>query len=205
MLTTRHQQRGFTLLEVMIVLLIVGILVSSVVYNSFSVNQEELLKKQAQRLQVVVETVSEFAILNQLEMGMRIEPDRGEYFFMVLDEEQQWQPFAATTVFEPYQLPENFGLELQLDDLPWISEDSLFEDNTIFDEKLSLDDKDVRIGEDDEPPPPPQVLLFSSGEITPFSMILKYEPNFGDDEPVYFRVNGEEYIPLTIEGPLDVL
>jgi general secretion pathway protein H len=189
----------------MMVLLIIGILVSSVVYNSFSVNQEELLKKQAQRLQVVVGAVSEFAILNQLEMGMRFEPETNEYFFMVLDEEQQWQPFAGTALFEPYQLPEPFGLELQLDDLPWISEDSLFEDNTIFDEKLSLDDKDVQIGEDDEPPPPPQILLFSSGEITPFSMILKYEPSFGNDEPVYYRVNAEEYIPLIIEGPLEFL
>ena len=207
MLTNRSQQRGFTLLEVMLVLLIVGILVSAVVYNSFSVSQEDLLKKQAQRLQLVVGTVSEFAILNQLEMGMRIEPDTNEYFFMVLDEEQQWQLFAldGAAVFEPYQLPEDFGLELQLDDLPWINEDSLFEDDTIFDEKLSLDDKDVKIGEEDEPPPPPQILLFSSGEVTPFSMILKYEPSFGDDEPVYFRVNAEEYIPLTVEGPLDAL
>lgn len=205
MLTKKYQQQGFTLLEVMMVLLIVGILVGSVVYNSVSVDQEELLKKQAQRLQIVVGTVSEFAILNQLEMGMRIEPDTNEYFFMVLDEEQQWQPFAGSKIFEPYQLPEPFGLELQLDDLPWVSSDSLFEDNTIFDEKLTLDDKEVNIGQEDEPPPPPQVLLFSSGEVTPFSMILKYEPSFGDDEPVYFRVNAEDYIPLTVEGPLDVL
>jgi general secretion pathway protein H len=205
MLKKQHHQKGFTLIEIMLVLLIMGLVVGSVVYNSVTVDQEELLEKQARRLQVVVGAVSEFAILNQLEMGIRFEPERQEYFFMVLDEEQQWQPFVGSPLFEPYQLPEPFGLELQLDDLPWISEDSLFEDNTIFDEQLSLDDKDVRIGEDDEPPPPPQILLFSSGEITPFSMILKYEPSFGNDEPVYFRVNAEEYVPLIVEGPLEVL
>ncbi|TDF36431.1 type II secretion system protein GspH [Alteromonadaceae bacterium M269] len=201
----QRQAKGFTLLEVMLVLLLMGLIVGSVVYNSVTVDQEQLLEKQARRLQVVVGTVSEFAILNQLEMGIRVNPEDQEYLFMVLDEDQQWQPFAGAPLFEPYRLPEQFGLELQLDDLPWVSEDSLFEDDTIFDERLELDDKEVSIGEDDKPPPPPQILLFSSGEITPFSMILKYEPSFGNDEPVYYRVNAEEYVPLIVDGPLEVL
>jgi general secretion pathway protein H len=56
---------GFTLLEVMLVLLIMGLATGAVVLSYSGENGPELLKKQTQRLQVVFNMASDFAVLNQ--------------------------------------------------------------------------------------------------------------------------------------------
>lgn len=197
--------RGFTLLEVMLVLVVMGLAVSYVVVTANTNSQEDELERQAKRFQVVFDMAADFAILNQQQMGVRIDLKDNQYSFMLLDEEQLWQPFEGDKVFDPYTLPDNFTMTLTLDNLPWIEEDSLF-DGGVFDESLSLDDDGVEIGgEEEKRPPPPQILLLSSGDTTPFSLVFAYEPQFGSDQPVYFRLQGDDTPPLVREGPLDVL
>ena len=199
----RHQQRGFTLLEIMLVLLLMGLATAYVMFNAFGVNQEDRLKDQARRFQVVVDMASDYAVLNQLQLGIRIEEEQNLYFFMALDEDDKWQLIQDNPLYEEHELPEEFELALNLDDLPWEEAEQLF-DREIFDEELSLDDADVQIGDEEEKPlPPPQVLISSSGEITPFSLGLIYEPQFNDDLPVYFYLTNKAVPPLEITGPLN--
>jgi general secretion pathway protein H len=176
-----------------------------VVLNFTGQNNADALKKQTQRLEVVFNMASDYAVLNQRQLGLRVEEKTNSYFFMLLDENQEWVKLNLDTTFEEHELPELFTLELSLTDLPWDAEESLFS-TEVFDEKLSLDDDEVQIGEEEEKKlPPPQIFIFSSGEITPFSVSLSYEPEFTDDLPVYYRVNGHDSIPLVREGPLDAL
>ncbi len=199
------KQKGFTLLEVMAVLAIIGIAVSVVVYQSFSFSPANALEEQARRFQVVVDMASDYAVLNQRQLGIRIEPKKREYSFMWLDDEQKWQLLDGEKAFAPHSLDEVFELTLELEDLPWQEEDSLFDDR-IFDEELSFDENRVSIGdEEDKPLPPPQILLLSSGDITPFSLIMVYEPDYGNDDPTYFRLNGIDFAPIERLGPLDQL
>lgn len=184
---------------------LMGLFVGFVVVNMGGKDPAEQLEKQAKRFQVIVDMASDMAILNQRQLGLRVEEDDNSFYFMYLDEEQRWRKLEGEKAFEETQLEEPFTLELQLDGLPWQDDEDLFDDE-IFDEELSLSDEGVQIGkEEDKPLPPPQILLFSSGEVTPFSMILKYEPDFGDDPVTYFRVNGVNDTPLQLEGPLDIL
>ncbi len=91
-----RRQSGFTLLEVMLVLLLMGLVVGTVSFTSLSSSKEAELEEQARRFQVVVNMVSDFAVLNQLQIGLRIETAETEengYYFVTLDEEQQWQRF----------------------------------------------------------------------------------------------------------------
>lgn len=192
---------GFTLLEIMIVLLLMGLAAGYVLFNAFSVSQADRLREQVQRLQVVFDMASDFAILNQQQLGLYIDEEKAKYHFVFLDEEQEWQLVEGNPLLAEQQLPELFSIELELEDLPWEQEDSLF-DPGIFDETLSVSEDGVEIGEEDKPPPPPQVLLLSSGDITPFSLLFRYEPEFGDDQPVYFRLNGLETVPLERVGPM---
>jgi general secretion pathway protein H len=202
-----RRQSGFTLLEVMLVLLLMGLVVGTVSFTSLSSSKESELEEQARRFQVVVNMVSDYAVLNQLQVGLRIETAETEengYYFVTLDEEQQWQRFEPERLFSPVQLEEEFFLELQLEDLPWQQEDSLF-DNRLFDETLSVSEEGVEIGDEEEQLPPPQILILSSGEITPFSLTFGFQPAFGDQVPVYFRVMAEDMPPLSISEPLDAL
>ena len=65
--------RGFTLLEVMLVLLLMGLAAGYVMFNAFGASQSDLLKAQAKRVQVIVDMASDFAVLNQQQLGLRIE------------------------------------------------------------------------------------------------------------------------------------
>lgn len=194
---------GFTLLEVMLVLLIMGLATGAVVLSYSGANGQDLLKKQTQRLQVVFNMASDYAVLNQRQLGLRVEDDNNSYYFMYLDEEQEWQKLELDDTFSEHRLPDLFSFELFLTDLPWETEESLFS-NGVFDEELSVSNDGVEIGNEEEKKlDPPQIFIFSSGEITPFSITLAYEPEFSNELPTYFRINGQDSTPLTTEGPLD--
>lgn len=201
--STFSKYTGFTLLEVMLVLLIMGLATGAVVLSYNGENGQDLLKKQTQRLQVVFNMASDYAVLNQRQLGLRVENDNNSYYFMYLDETQEWQKLEFDDTFAEHQLPDLFSLELFLTGLPWETDNNLFSSD-IFDEKLSVSKDSVEIGNEVEKKiKPPQIFIFSSGEITPFSITLAYEPGFSNELPVYFRINGQDSIPLTTEGPLD--
>ncbi|MGS2721117.1 type II secretion system minor pseudopilin GspH [Paraglaciecola aestuariivivens] len=201
----QKQQRGFTLLEVMLVLLIMGLAAGAVVLNYSGETQQDLLKKQSQRLQVVFNMASDYAVLNQQQLGLRVETDNNSYYFMWLDEQQEWQKLQIDPAFAEHQLPDTFNLELNLTDLPWDTDSNLFA-NDLFDESLSVSNDSVEIGEQQQKPlPPPQVFIYSSGEITPFTLSLGYLGDVTDELPSYFRLSGQDSVPLTLEGPLNEL
>lgn len=198
-----HQkQRGFTLLEVMLVLLLMGLAAGYVMFNAFGASKSDLLKSQAQRMQVLVDMASDYAVLNQQQLGIRIEEERSEYYFVYLDEDDEWQRIEGDKMYGTHPLPAFFTLTLNLDDLPWDVEDRLF-DRSLFDENLSVSDAGVDIGnEEDKKLPPPQILIMSSGEITPFTLSFNYE---GDDSeaPVFYSLQNQDLPPLALEGPLE--
>lgn len=195
------KKAGFTLLEVMLVLLLIGLAAGFVMFNAFGASKSDLLKSQAQRLQVIVDMASDFAVLNQQQLGVRFEQQKNEYYFVYLDDEDEWQRIEED-IYSTYTLPEPFTYELNLDDLPWDVEDRLF-DRELFDENLSVSDAGVEIGNEEEKKlPPPQILIMSSGEITPFVLSFNYEGDDGE-EPVYYSLQNQELPPLTLEGPLE--
>jgi general secretion pathway protein H len=201
--TIRSKYSGFTLLEVMLVLLIMGLATGAVVLSYTGESGRDLLKKQTQRFQVVFNMASDYAVLNQRQLGLRVEDDNNSYFFMYLDETQKWQKLEFDNTFAEHQLPELFSLELFLTGLPWETDKSLFSSG-VFDEELSVSNDAVEIGNEEEKElEPPQVFIFSSGEITPFSVTLAYEPEFSNELSSYYRINGQDNAPLTTEGPLD--
>ena len=190
------------MLEVMLVLLLMGLAAGYVMFNAFGASKSDLLKSQAQRLQVIVDMASDYAVLNQQQLGIRVEQAENSYYFVYLDDEDEWQRVEDEKMYAPYTLPEPFTLTLNLDDLPWDEEDSLF-DRDLFDENLSVSDAGVDIGSEEEKTlPPPQILIMSSGEITPFSLMFNYEGDF-NEEPVYFALQNKETPTLSLTGPLD--
>ncbi len=200
--SAHKSKQGFTLLEVMLVLLLMGLAAGYVMFNAFGASKSDLLKSQAKRLQVIVDMASDFAVLNQQQLGLRIEHDKNEYYFVYLNEKEEWQRVEGEKLYANHALPAPFTLKLNLDNLPWEVEDQLF-DRTLFDENLSVSDEGVDIGNEEEKKlPPPQVLIMSSGEITPFTLSFNYEGDDGD-EPVYFSLQNQDIPPLILEGPLE--
>lgn len=141
--------RGFTLIEVMIVILLIGLLVSGIQYNFGGESRQERLNKELDGMQARIQLASELAMLKQVELGFHID-DKG-YRFMVF-EDDKWRIIEQPTSLAPHEFPENFKQELELDGLEWAEgnlladadfsqdEQSLYEDSS-FDELKAAEQK----------------------------------------------------------------
>lgn len=187
----------------MLVLLVVALILSTVNIGFFSDDTKKRAEDEVKRLQVVFSMASDYAVLNQYELGLRLDEEKRTYEFVKLDDDDQWVPIEDTsTYFNKYELPSNFEMTLNLDGLPWLSEDSLFDDE-FFSEELSVSNDSVEIGEEeDKPPPPPQIFILSSGEFTPFELTLRYIPKDFDALSYTFSLQGIETVPLKREEVL---
>ncbi len=192
---------GFTLLELMLVMALIGLVMATVRFTVFNESAEQVIAKKVSRLQVVFNMASDYAVINQEQLGLRIDEDEAAYEFVKLDADANWVPMEDSKIFKGQTLPENVILELSLEGLSWEQDESLFDDE-IFDEELSVSNDSVEIGEEDEAPPPPQVLILSSGEITPFELKIDYQTREIDERNFYFLLQGKDTVPLLKEGPL---
>lgn len=192
--------KGFTLIEVMVVIALIGVIATMVQLNFAGKRPEDKLKEESLRFAGVFETAANYGMLNNIELGLFIKEN--SYQFLGYDGEK-WSEFTDQAWLMMHELPEGLTLKLALDDLP-IEEPILF-DSSAFTEQsneyLSFDDIQAK----KEKQITPQVYILSGGDITPFSLTFKYNDAatlaYADLADIAYRVTGIYDIPLTIEGP----
>jgi general secretion pathway protein H len=134
--------RGFTLLEVMVVLVLIGI-ITSFALLSVGGGPKDRLTEEGRRLAALVELHQQEAILRGEHRGIRF--TRNGYTILSQGEEGDWRPPATTdTLMTQRQLPEDLALRLWVEGRP------------------------VDISASDGP----QVLLLNSGEATEFVAVF---------------------------------
>ncbi|WP_092008565.1 type II secretion system minor pseudopilin GspH [Marinobacter daqiaonensis] len=149
------RETGFTMIEILVVLVLVGLLASLAVVNLGGGSQEREMTSKIRELYVLMQTASEQAILNNQEIGLIID-DRG-YRFVVLDElEQKWKS-QGERLFQGRDFPE------------WLSV-TLFREGDF--PRMVGDDE-----EDGENRLQPDIVFFSSGETTPFDLEFVATPS----------------------------
>lgn len=161
-MAARHRFAGFTLLELLMVILVVGILSSVVLLNINLGGPERQLPEEAERLSALLALASDEAVMENREYGLKVEA--GGYVFLCFSEDtQRWRPCAGR-LFAAHQLPE--GLELRL-----LTESRLrlprkpAEERPLTGNAGTEADSDVHIE--------PDLLLLSSGEATPVELELR--------------------------------
>ncbi|AQP99903.1 type II secretion system minor pseudopilin GspH [Pseudoalteromonas sp. SG45-5] len=182
----RRKSRGFSLIEILVVLVIIAFATKMVVY-SLEGGAEDELDTQALRLHTTINMASEFAILNQVELGFQV--DKNKFEFLVFDSEK-WITFDREELFSPVEFDERFKLTLNLEDLAWAADNLLEQSNwrelmSGGDEDSLLELKKLKI---------PQVLILSSGEVSAFQLTLELK---AQREPVYF-IEGEFTAPVNL-------
>ena len=196
LLKQKHRiQQGFTLIEVMLVIVLIGVMVSAVQFTFSGNKPEQLLEQNSARFAGIFDVAAEYGLLNNIELGLFIEEN--SYQFLGYDG-VSWSPIADNPLFEVYNLPEGIEITLQLDDLP-IEAPQLFDSSVLINE-----DEDESFTDDAEKKKTiPQVYMLSGGDITPFSLTFSLADfAFDGDENISFKVSGIYTTPLTIEGPL---
>ena len=154
LLQGRSCQRGFTLLEILVVLVIIGIVTSMAVLN-IGDRKKEVLQKESQRIVALIKLARDEAILQGREYGLGFW--RNHYQFYELDEENStWSPVQGDRQLRLREIPESLSLTLEMEN-----------------QEINLAAK---------PPEKPQIFLLSSGETTAFT--LQIEPVEWEDDAV---------------------
>lgn len=177
---------GFTLVEVMLVMLLIGLLATTVVMSFSGESNEEQLEKEAERFQQIFQFVAETAMLKQQEWGLYVQNER--YGFLYYNnKDAKWAEADQPLSLQQYKLPQDITLQLELEGLP--GEDG----NLLSQLDWQLDDE-TKPDEKSKIPVLPQVFILSSGEISPFKLILKKTANL---TTLYSSVSTDFAIPLT--------
>lgn len=140
----RSRPRGFTLLEVLVVVMIIGIIISFAVLSVKG--DDKTLEEETRRLQALINLSGQEAVLQSRELALEFTGDG--YDFIAFDGEK-WQPLADDDILRPRTLPDDVVVDYEPEG-----------------EQLTLK------AMDDEKTPP-RIYFLSSGEMTPFHLTVR--------------------------------
>jgi len=141
----KHTETGFSLLELMVVIVIVAMLFTFTALSIRSDSPEDLIKQEALRFNRLLQLLMEESILKGEDYGIEFGPT--EYRFLQLDEENGWTPIEKDKLYRLRELPQEMELELAVEQT----------DIVIANSAGGLGEEKIK----------PQVFILSSGEITP--------------------------------------
>jgi general secretion pathway protein H len=162
-------QYGFTLLELMVVLVLVGIIFSFAVLSIGGDDVAEAMERETRRLETLIAMAGEEAVLRSEEVAIHFREDG--YTFLLLQADG-WQEPENDTLLRSRTLPAGIRIRLEVEgDPPRLGEGDK--------------DKDKAKGKKDaEERPVPQVFILSSGEMTPFAVTLE-----ADQSPLRYHLS----------------
>jgi type II secretion system protein H len=141
----RSTQSGFTLLEIMIVVVIIGILVTGALLSLGAIGKDSGLQQERDRLSALIAYGRERGAMLTLEYGIRC--GQHGYRFVYYDNRlMRWTPETVDETLRPRRLPSGVQLELTIEGHP-----------------IVLDDKSLQVNPASAPPGGTVSLLGSSG------------------------------------------
>jgi general secretion pathway protein H len=143
---------GFTLLEVLVVVVIIGIITTMAVVSTRVLGGDHEMDQEARRLAAVLSQAREDAMLEGRDVGLRID-SRGYDFLRYDGRLEQWDLVSDDPLLRERSLPD--GLEATL----------ILESRIV---RLPL-----RVPPTERERPLPQVVLMASGDLVPFEVRLE--------------------------------
>lgn len=140
---TRARHTGFTLIEILVVLVVVGLLASLAVMTMGGSSRDREMENEIRELYLLMQTASEQAVLNNTELGLILE-EEGYRFVAWEGQSGEWK-VPGEPMFRMRGLPD------------WVTVTEYIENDT---PRLASDEDRLR----------PDVVFFSSGETTPFEL-----------------------------------
>lgn len=165
------RNNGFTLIEILVVVVIVATIVGTVVLSMGLVGDDRELDTERNRLASLIEVAQDEAMMQGREFG--VEFMLTGYRFVEFDPFTfQWAEVPGDDLFRMRQLPEEMEFDLYIEDRSISLE---------IDPQQFADPDEEEMSRDTESYAP-HVFVFSSGESTPFE--LRIRRDIGDQELV---------------------
>ncbi|MCL1039577.1 type II secretion system minor pseudopilin GspH [Shewanella corallii] len=156
------RQAGFTLLEVLLVILLMGLAASAVTLSINNAGPEKELERHARQFVATTELVLDEVVMSGQFVGLVVEDHSYEF---VLRREGKWVPLEDGRMVSRREFEEPVELSLVVEGLPLVQEDE--EETSWFDEPF--EEADVGFTKK-EKKLDPQVFLFPSGEMSGFEL-----------------------------------
>ncbi|NRB22841.1 type II secretion system minor pseudopilin GspH [Shewanella sp.] len=166
------RQQGFTLMEVLLVVLLMGLAASAVTMTMGGADGKKQLERAALQFMAATEMVLDETVLSGHFIGIVIEKTSYKYVFY---DEGKWKSLDRDRILAERQMKEGVEISLVLDGLPLVQEDE--EQDSWFDEPFI----DEKTAEEKKKFPEPQILLFPSGEMSAFEMTFFSVDEQGND------------------------
>jgi general secretion pathway protein H len=147
-----YRAAGFTLLELLVVIVIIGIITSMAAVSMRVLGGDHEMDQEAKRLVAVLTQAREDAMLQGRDVGLRL--DARGYDFLLYDlRNERWDTVADDPLLRERTFPE--GVEAGL----WLES-----------RRVQLASRAVP---DERTPPSPQVVVMASGDLIPFEVRLE--------------------------------
>ena len=146
---SRLAARGFTLIEIMVVVLIIGVMSAGLLLSVSLTGRDRELEKESDRLLALINYAREQAELQTREYGVIFQDDN--YEFVAYDVHRQvWRTLFEDDALVLRRLPYGLNVKLKIETRP-----------VVLKKPENAKDKT------------PQVMIFSSGDLTQFEVTLE--------------------------------
>lgn len=144
----RRVERGMTLLEILVVLVIIGVMAAIATVSIGILGGDREIEREAERLTDAIALLQEQAELEGRDYGIWLETSR--YEFQRFDAfEQRWKPVEGDTALAAHDLSSELSIELSIESRPILLRQEANPDNRV-----------------------PQLVAWGSGETTPYRLSL---------------------------------
>ena len=141
--------RGFTLLELLVVMVIIGIMLTFATIGFGGRSVDDRIQFEARRLDRTLRFALEEAEIKGLVIGFRYLPDRYEF---LVPGDKGWEPYTGGP-FRPHPFAAPLTLQLRVED------------------RVVPPAQESEKG-DEKADPKPQIMLLPSGEVTAFRLVV---------------------------------
>lgn len=172
------RQPGFTLLEVLLVVLLMGLAAAAVTLSMGGSGPKQELERSARQFISATEMVLDEVVLNGQFVGVVVDDHSYEF---VLRKEDKWVPLKNDRLLAKREFDSDTSLSLVVEGLPLTQEDE--QDDTLFEQPFEEAETELSQPED-KALQTPQILLFPSGEMTAFELTFFHKSHDGQDAEV---------------------